>query len=475
MTQRTADVYPYNSSYEPLLNVPIVTGATAWTCPSTRTTYILLFNEALYYGNKLDHTLLNPNQVRHNGIDFWDNPYDKDKELSIQVDRGPTIPLEYVGTKLQFESRVPTRQELENCEHIEMTSDKLWEPGEVKLGQTKSKRSNMRTTIKRISTTFNAEHPYSHSRSENYHYSDPSSIDSIIHQIEPSMIDIRERVIQKIELDTFDDIPARRTFISSDRHRKVTADGIAEMWCIGTKRAEATLEATTQKGTRSAILPISRRYRADRVYSLKRLNAKFATDTLYSEVKSLHQMNCAQIYSNKVGFAVCYPMTAATGQLIGQSLKDFSHDFGVPEHLTFDGAQAQVGKDTLFMKTVRQFDIKYHVSAPRRPNENPAEGSIRQLKMRWYRVMMKKKVPKRLWDYGMIWVTETGNLSVSSSRYANGRTAIEYITGETPDISEYLDFGFYDWVVYRANAGLGELSLGRWLGVSHKVGQLMLY
>ena len=64
---------------------------------------------------------------------------------------------------------------------------------------------------------------------------------------------------------------------------------------------------------------------------------------------------------------------------------------------------------------------------------------------------------------------------MSSSRYADGRTPIEIITGETPDISEYLDFSFYDWVTYRSNAGLGELSLGRWLGVSHKIGQLMSY
>ena len=476
MTNRTADVYPYDTSYEPLLNVPIVSGATAWTCPSTRVTYILVLNESLYYGTKLDHTLLNPNQIRHNGVDFWDNPYDKERALSIQVDRGPTISLEFVGIKLQFESKVPTNEELNNCEHIEITSSVLWEPSEVTLGQATSKRvTNEKRTVKKVGTLYNADHPYSHSTSDSFTYADPASIDSIIHQIEPSMIDIKERIIKNIQTERYEDIPARRTFISNDRHKGVTADNIAELWCIGKKKAEATLEATTQKGTRSAILPINRSNRNDRVYNLRRLDAKFATDTLYSEVKSLHDMKCAQIYSNKVGFAVCYPMTAASGQLIGQSLKDFAHDFGIPNHLTFDGAQAQVGKGTLFMKTVKQYDIKYHVSAPRRPNENPAEGSIRQLKMRWYRVMMKKKVPKRIWDYGMIWVTETGNLSVSSSRYANGRTPIEYITGETPDISEYLDFGFYDWVVYRANAGLGELSIGRWLGVSHKVGQLMSY
>jgi hypothetical protein len=50
---------------------------------------------------------------------------------------------------------------------------------------------------------------------------------------------------------------------------------------------------------------------------------------------------------------------------------------------------------------------------------------------------------------------------------------LEIITGETPDISEYLDFEFYDWVLYRSNAGLGEIELARWLGVSHRVGRLM--
>ena len=123
-------------------------------------------------------------------------------------------------------------------------------------------------------------------------------------------------------------------------------------------------------------------------------------------------------------------------------------DFGAPEHLTFDGAQAQVGQHTPFMKTLRRYDIKYHVSSPRRPNENPAEATIHEVKKRWYRVMRKKKVPQRLWDFGIVWICETANMTVSSSRYADGRTPIEMITGDTPDISEYVDFGFYDWVSY---------------------------
>ena len=48
-------------------------------------------------------------------------------------------------------------------------------------------------------------------------------------------------------------------------------------------------------------------------------------------------------------------------------------------------------------------------------------------------------------------------------------------TGETQDVSKYLDFVFYDWVIFRTNAGLGRTEIVIWLGVSHKVGQLISY
>ena len=97
--------------------------------------------------------------------------------------------------------------------------------------------------------------------------------------------------------------------------------------------------------------------------------------------------------------------------------------------MTFDGYSAQVGRNTLFMKTVRKYDTHYHISIPRRTNENPAKVSIRELNKIWHRIILKNKVPERLWDYGLVWISETGNLSVSSSHYSSGRTPLEYITG----------------------------------------------
>ena len=68
---------------------------------------------------------------------------------------------------------------------------------------------------------------------------------------------------------------------------------------------------------------------------------------------------------------------------------------------------------------------------------------------------MRKKFRCRLWDFLFTWIYEANNLSISSSKYANGRSAIEIITDETLDIGKYLDFGFYEWVIFKANASLG--------------------
>ena len=81
--------------------------------------------------------------------------------------------------------------------------------------------------------------------------------------------------------------------------------------------------------------------------------------------------------------------------------------------------------------------------------------------------MVKHKVPKQLWDYGIVWSCEVMSLTSNSSFTLDGRTPIEQVTGEAPNISEYLDFGFYDWVWYKDNARLGKNSIGQWLGVAH--------
>ena len=44
-------------------------------------------------------------------------------------------------------------------------------------------------------------------------------------------------------------------------------------------------------------------------------------------------------------------------------------------------------------------------------------------------------------------------MTANSSRMLKGWTSLDKVTGETPDISEYLDFGFYDYVWFIENPG----------------------
>ena len=120
------------------------------------------------------------------------------------------------------------------------------------------------------------------------------------------------------------------------------------MWVSGPKRAKATLKATTQYGTRSAIIPIRRQYRTDHILSLKRLNYKMATNTLYSDHKFLLQNTLTQVHIHKYDFAAFYPLLNANGDSIKDTLLDFAHEYGAPAHFTFDGAKIQVDMLTKF-------------------------------------------------------------------------------------------------------------------------------
>ena len=124
---------------------------------------------------------------------------------------------------------------------------------------------------------------------------------------------------------------------------------------------------------------------------------------------------------------------------------------------------------------MRKHHIDWHVPQPYKPDENPAKGSIREVKKKYYRLKAKHDVPDRLWDFLISYVCEIMNVTVTSSKYGRGRTPLEIISGNTPEISEYLDFSFYDYVVYKPNAGVGAPEIGRWLGVAHRVGPDMSY
>jgi hypothetical protein len=130
----TCEVTPFtDQEYQSMKGVPIVSAAKAWTDEETGETIILYFNQVLWYGDKLNHSLINPNQLRHRGIPVCDDITDRNRRFGIDLYGELFIPFEMKGTTIYFDFRVPTKWEAQNCRIIVVTDDSSWDPAHVTI------------------------------------------------------------------------------------------------------------------------------------------------------------------------------------------------------------------------------------------------------------------------------------------------------------------------------------------------------
>jgi hypothetical protein len=196
---------------------------------------------------------------------------------------------------------------------------------------------------------------------------------------------------------------------------------------------------------------------------------------LLSKVKSKLGNTCANVFTQGK-FTRVIPMTSRKDA--GKSLIEFTDDVGIPERLITDGATEFTGRHTEFVTEARRMRIMLHTTEQGCKNQNhAAESEIGFLAKRWKLRMTKRKVSKRLWDFGLVYESE---LLSRMSWGSNQRTGYKEVTGQTPDISEWLDFEFYDlvwWLDRPTKPSITDDSrrLARWLGVSHRVGSDMRY
>ena len=134
-TGETVEVSPFSTEYESIPDIPIASCATAYDCPRTGETIILVFNEAMYFGSRMGTSLLCPNQIRDFGHGVHDIPrqFELTSTHSIDIkeygaDTDDNIALKLNGVISYFDSRLPTDQELLECRRIIMTDDDHWNP-----------------------------------------------------------------------------------------------------------------------------------------------------------------------------------------------------------------------------------------------------------------------------------------------------------------------------------------------------------
>ena len=121
---------PYSDTYDTITAVPVITGTTLWTSSQDGDEYILIFNETLWMGDTLQHTLVNPNQLRAYSTTVQDNPF-ASSPLIFDPPTGPVIPLTTMGTIIYCNTCAPSDHKLSSLPHITLSSSATWDPHNI--------------------------------------------------------------------------------------------------------------------------------------------------------------------------------------------------------------------------------------------------------------------------------------------------------------------------------------------------------
>jgi hypothetical protein len=251
----------------------------------------------------------------------------------------------------------------------------------------------------------------------------------------------------------------------------ISPEEMARLLKIGLRTAQRTLQATTSKFIRTTGA-LSRRFKTDkaqlRYKQLSRIFGKFYCDYLKVKATSIRGYKGGVVYTNGLGFYKFLPCENETSETTGRTLRYFLHVIGLPYSLHSDNHGNF--KDGLFKKLMRKFGIYQTFTEPHSPWQNRAEPAIGEVKRYARKIMMATDTPIRLWCFCYEYTADLLSLLATGRFDLQGRTPYEMIMHYTPDISEYVSFGWFQWCYYFDEDSKSK-KICRWLGPAHEVGQ----
>jgi len=149
-------------------------------------------------------------------------------------------------------------------------------------------------------------------------------------------------------------------------------------------------------------------------------------------------------------------------------------DVGIPFDLHSDDAKELTsGRMNEIMK---KFWIKGSQSEPYSPWQVCAKLCIIEIKKAVHHTLERTGASKRLLDYYTKNQSELQNLIAHPYFKLSGCTLYEIISGQTPDILEYLDYAWYQTIwYYDQETAFSEphRKLAKWLGVAYWASQAL--
>ena len=283
---RTVSVYAFSQDYAPQQNIPIGTVATVWVHPRTGVAYLLVIHEALFFGDRMAHTLLNPNQLRAHGLAVYDTPTQFDLGSPHHIHdpvTDVTIPLYLRGVISYFDSHLPTSDDVHMLPRITLTSPHTWDPNAPSFAeaeeQAKIRAERSVSSLHKGATAWDdtlivpAAHSYD------------NAFCGIAKQEEPLLelsddIDLHRRLVDSVHVspndlagtgeclrpnpDAYSDAAEKRELMelsTTERRSVITPEALSKRWGIGLATAKRTLRATTQRGVRDIHVSAERRTR----------------------------------------------------------------------------------------------------------------------------------------------------------------------------------------------------------------------
>ena len=327
-------------------------------------------SQALGLSQHLTKTLLNPNQMRANRVivDSCPRQFDSTSTHSIFfATENVRIPLLLDGIISYIPTQLPSLKELEECNWLSLTSEEEWRPYSDDFIQAEAETNkeseipferDAKSRLILAFTTFDTRH---------------CEISQVLSGVSSTLVE--DTLIEALEAT----VMVRNLGATSSTKPRggIEPAELARRWGIGLESAKQTLKVTTQKGLRSAVHPIHRRYKTkQQQLRYNQLACKFYSDTMFCSTKSTRGNVCGQVFCNDTDFTRFYPMR--TKGDAGNALKMFVQDVGIPSAMHTDGAREEtVG---VWGKTIKDLGIRQTTTEPYSAWQNRAESSIKELK-----------------------------------------------------------------------------------------------
>ena len=332
-TGQVCTVHGFSDSLSKMENVPIVNGITSYIHPESGETFVLVLNNALYMGSKLEHSLLCPNQSRSHGVIVDDVPIHLGPNATHSINfpnEGLTIPLKLRGCLLYLDCHYTTDQEMEECTWVDLTGPGNWDPYSDEF-----EREELRTIALKAGRAIHSM----------------NTINKADYECDPETSKILEVYATK----------------TTGKKSDIKPESLSKLWGIPLDTAQKTIEATTQQGLKSGIYPLVRRFRTKQAHlrynQLGSLHGTFYTDTFFASITSQRGFKCGQMFCNAAGFMYFVPMVKESDA--HHALTDFVKNVGIPSTLVSDNAGAET--KARFKNKTTEYGIPVRTTEPYSP------------------------------------------------------------------------------------------------------------